>query len=153
MDEPRFVLDTNMIVSGLMSAVSSPGRALDKALSVGRPLLSVAVFDELEEVLGRARFDRYVARQKRDRFLVILLEKAVFVSIAEPLQICRDPKDDKFLDLAVAGQAACLITGDADLLVLNPFQGIPIVTPRRFLDEFPFDENRPAGAAGEGNSK
>lgn len=52
-------------------------------------------------------------------------------------------------DLAVAGDAMCLVTGDADLLVLDPFHGIPILAPRRFLDEFPFDKDEPAGTTGE----
>jgi putative PIN family toxin of toxin-antitoxin system len=149
MDEPRFVLDTNMIVSGLMSAVSAPGQALDKAIGVGRPLLSGPVVIELVDILGRARLDRYVSREKRARFLMTLPRKAVFPSITASFQVCRDPKDDKFLDLAVVGAATCLITGDADLLVLDPFHGIPIVTPRRFLDEFHFDEDEPADADGE----
>jgi putative PIN family toxin of toxin-antitoxin system len=143
MIERRFVLDTNMIVSGLMFERSAPGQALDKALDIGRPLLSGPMLVEIVDVLGRKRFDRYVSRERRNRFLVTLVEKAIFPDIWDSFQVCRDPKDDKFLDLAVAGQATCLVTGDADLLVLDPFHGIPIVTPRRFLDEF--DEREASG--------
>lgn len=50
------------------------------------------------------------------------------------IKACRDPKDDKFLEAAVSGQATHLITGDADLLVLDPFQGIRILPPQEFLD-------------------
>jgi len=46
---------------------------------------------------------------------------------------CRDPRDDKFLDIALAGDAAAIISGDRDLLVLNPWHGIPIVTPAAFI--------------------
>jgi uncharacterized protein len=143
MIERRFVLDTNMIVSGLMFERSAPGQALDKALNTGRPLLSGPILLEIVDVLGRKRFDRYVSRERRNRFLVTLVEKAIFPDIQESFQVCRDSKDDKFLELAVAGKATCLITGDADLLVLDPFRGIPIVTPRRFLDEF--DESEASG--------
>jgi predicted nucleic acid-binding protein len=47
--------------------------------------------------------------------------------------VCRDPKDDKFLEAALTSQADCLVTGDADLLVLDPFEGIPILRPAEFL--------------------
>jgi predicted nucleic acid-binding protein len=46
---------------------------------------------------------------------------------------CRDPKDDKFLQLAVNGNADFIIAGDDDLLVLNPFHGFPIITPASYL--------------------
>ena len=55
------------------------------------------------------------------------------VTIHHHLHACRDPKDDKFLDVALAGGAHALITGDLDLLALHPFHGIPIVTPAEFL--------------------
>jgi predicted nucleic acid-binding protein len=52
------------------------------------------------------------------------------------IDACRDPKDNKFLELAVEAGAACIITGDKDLLVLNPFRNIPIFTPAEFLEKF-----------------
>lgn len=55
------------------------------------------------------------------------------VEIAETIKICRDPKDDKLLELASSGKADFLVTGDNDMLVLNPFRGIEIITPRDFL--------------------
>jgi putative PIN family toxin of toxin-antitoxin system len=136
MTEPRFVLDTSVIVSAALLPRLVPRRAVDKATDSGRVLLSGEILEELVMTLKRERFDRYVSRESRDRFLATLIEQAVFPDIRDSFQVCRDPKDDKFLDLAVAGQAACIITGDDDLLVLDPFRGIPIVTPRRFLDEF-----------------
>ncbi len=47
-----------------------------------------------------------------------------------------DPKDNKFLELALAGNATCIITGDKDLLVLNPFRNIQIISPKEFLEQF-----------------
>jgi uncharacterized protein len=55
------------------------------------------------------------------------------VTIAERIVACRDPTDDKFLELAINGQADAIVTGDLDLLVLNPFQGIPIIDPVAFI--------------------
>jgi len=49
---------------------------------------------------------------------------------------CRDPKDNKFLELAVTANASCIITGDDDLLVLHPFRNIPILNASDFLNNF-----------------
>lgn len=56
------------------------------------------------------------------------------MTITTHVTVCRDPKDDKFLEVAVNGAATYIITGDNDLPVLHPFRGIPIVTPRTFVD-------------------
>lgn len=149
MNERRFLLDTNVIASAAILQRSVPRHTLEKALDLGKPLMSGPILEERVEILGRARFDRYASRERRDRFLATLIEKAVFPGIRDSFRVCRDPKDDKFLDLAVAGNADCIITGDADLLILDLFHGIPIVTPRRFLDDFPFDEGGSTGTSGE----
>jgi putative PIN family toxin of toxin-antitoxin system len=96
-------------------------------------LLSQATAQELQEVLGRAKFDRYVRLATRKRFLAALVRRAIIIEIDQSLHVCRDPRDDKFLELAVCGKASFLVTGDSDLLVLNAFQGIPVVTPAMFL--------------------
>ena len=137
MSKPRFVFDTNVIVSAAILPRSIPRYALEKGLDFGELLMSIAILEELTEILiERARLDRYASREQRERFLATLVSVAVFPDINESFQVCRDPKDDKFLELATAGGARCLITGDADLLVVSPFRGIPIVTPRKFLDDF-----------------
>ena len=69
----------------------------------------------------------------RIEFLETILNDAVWIEIQESVVACRDPKDDKFLALAVNGQADFIVTGDRDLLVLNPFRGIAIVQPEEFL--------------------
>jgi putative PIN family toxin of toxin-antitoxin system len=59
-----------------------------------------------------------------------------FIKVTTTVTICRDPKDNKFLELALEVNAACIVTGDKDLLVLNPFENIPIVTPADFLRDY-----------------
>ena len=66
-------------------------------------------------------------------WLESVLAAAELVSITEPIVACRDPKDDKFLELAVNGGADVIVSGDADLLVLNPFRGIAIISPAVFV--------------------
>lgn len=55
------------------------------------------------------------------------------MTVTERIAACRDPTDDKFLELAVNGRGDLIVSGDGDLLVLNPFRGIPIVSPTTFL--------------------
>jgi putative PIN family toxin of toxin-antitoxin system len=141
--EPRYVFDTNAVVSALMFDQSSPGRALHAAMGRGRLLLSEPTFAELNEVLARPKFDRYLARELREQFLVAFLRDASLVEVPGLLRACRDARDDKFLELAVHGAASCIVTGDQDLLVLHPFQGIPIVTPAQFLDSLSRGQQTP----------
>jgi putative PIN family toxin of toxin-antitoxin system len=135
--DERFVLDTNVIVSALLFSDSAPGQAFFRALKRGRILLSWVVLRELSDVLSRDKFNPYLLPEERQRFLGSLLREASLIDVTDELRVCRDPKDDKFLDLATAGKAACIVTGDKDLLALHPFREIPIVTPAQFLERWP----------------
>lgn len=129
----RIVFDTNVIVSAALLAGSVPRQAFDKALEEGKVLISVQALLELAEVFGREKFDKYLLEEERMRFLVGLLKEAELVEVIEEVTDCRDVKDNKFLELAIAGKADCIVSGDDDLLVLNPFRGIPILNPKDFL--------------------
>ena len=131
----RIVFDTNTVISAALLAHSIPCLAFRRALEIGQVLLSPATLEELAEVLQRPRFNRYVTLAERDEFLEALIDRALFIEPREDIQVCRDPKDDKFLELAVSGSACCIVSGDGDLLGLNPFRGIEIVTPRIFLEK------------------
>jgi putative PIN family toxin of toxin-antitoxin system len=85
-------------------------------------------------VLKRSRFDRYVSREDRIKFLEFLEFKAHFVPIDAEVAIFRDPKDDKFLSLALAGGARFLVTGDSDLSAQDPFGPGRILKPADFLN-------------------
>ena len=132
--DTRYVFDTNVIVSALLFNTSIPGHAFSRALGEGTILVSRSVVKELNDVLGRDKFDRYVTREARERFFESLIRESELVEITESVHVCRDPKDDRILDLAINGNASLVITGDTDLLVLNPFRSIPIVTPARLLE-------------------
>ena len=131
----RIVLDNNALVSRLLLPESTPGRAVRKAVNEGQLLVSEATLMELAEVLARRKFDRYVSVADRQRFLRLLGSVAEMVSIAYPIRACRDPRDDKFLEVAVNGAATAIVTGDRDLLVLNPFHGVAILSPARYLGQ------------------
>ncbi len=135
MTNNRFVLDTNVIVSALLLPRSVPRRAFDTAFDRGLVLASVATLDELDAVLRRKRFDRYVVEEKRLQFLAVFIRDSTLVDVTEVVTDCRDANDNKFLELAVSGNATCIISGDPDLLILHPFRNIPIVTPQVFVSQ------------------
>ena len=132
-DRERVVVDTNALVSRLLLAASTPGQAVRKAVDEAQLLISEATLEELADVLARAKFDPYVTIEERQEFLRLLGRIAEMIPIIHTIHVCRDPRDDKFLELAVNGEASVIITGDADLLDLHPFRGIPIITPASYL--------------------
>lgn len=133
--KPRYVFDTNTLISAVLLEYSVPSRAFRRALKLGQVLLSPETLEELAEVLQREKFNRYVELSERDEFLEALVDRADWVEPLEEIHACRDPKDDKFLELAVDGRADCIVSGDDDLLVLNPFRGIEIQRPSTFLEK------------------
>jgi len=129
----RLVIDTNVFVSGLIFGGSVPGRVVDHAVLAGTLVATHATVDELIAVLLGPKLDRAASRSPRQATLDRLLP---MLNIVEPIRIiraCRDPKDDKFLEAAINGDADAIVTGDKDLLVLHPFGGVDIVTPAGYL--------------------
>ena len=129
----RIVVDTNALVSRLLLPDSVPGQAVRKAVDTGQLLVSESTLVELADVLARPKFDRYLTIKDRQQFLRLLGRVAELVPIVYRVKACRDSTDDKFLELAVNGEADLIMTGDDDLLALDPFQDIPIVAPAAYL--------------------
>ncbi len=129
----RFVFDTNTLVSAVLFEHSKPGQAFRRALQVGSVVLSPSTLDELTEVLERDKFDRYLTPSEREEFLEGLLDRAMVVEPTDTIRECRDPNDEKFLELAVSANASHVVTGDVGLLVLHPFREVEILTPDDFL--------------------
>jgi hypothetical protein len=128
------VVDTNVLVSALLKKDSIPARAFDRVCQHYQIATSLACFNELKEVLSRPRLARYFSPFELELFLDIYLENVVFFVPKQSFSICRDEKDNKFLDVAVEVGAACIVSGDSDLLQLHPFLGIPVLSPSDFLD-------------------
>lgn len=131
----RFVVDTNVFVSAIALPRSVPRQAVDKALAHGLLLFSEATMAELAEVLFRSKFDKYSSIEARSLFLVQLKRASESVRIFQAVRECRDPKDDKFLEVALNGSADVIITGDADLIALHPWREIAIMSPAEYLNE------------------
>ena len=134
MKRERVVFDTNVLISGLFSTTSTPARALGQAISNGQLVASAATLRELMTKLLSPKFDRYLPRERRDALLLRLAPLIEIVEVLQLVRASRDPDDDKFLEAAVNGRADVVVSGDEDLLELNPFRGIAILTPAAFVD-------------------
>jgi len=129
----RVVVDTNVLVSRLLVAESIPAHAVSKVRRDGRLLVSEATMNELADVLARPKLDAYLSLADRKQFVRQLGRIAEFVPIIQVVRECRDPRDDKFLEVALNGQADAIITGDGDLLRMHPWRGIAILSPGQYL--------------------
>jgi putative PIN family toxin of toxin-antitoxin system len=121
----RLVVDTNCFVSVV--------RWIERH---GGLLKSEATERQLLDVLSRPHILGVTIPALREG-IVRMLAAAELVSITERIVACRDPTDDKFLELAVNGHAELIVSGDGDLLMLNPFRDVPIVTPAAFVHDMP----------------
>jgi putative PIN family toxin of toxin-antitoxin system len=132
----RAVVDTGVFVSALIRCQGTTGAVLG-ALRDGRfsAIYSTETLVEIVDVLGRDHIRAKYHLQPDDITALIQLIRlrGELVIPTEKVNACRDPKDDKFLEAAVAGRAECIVSGDADLLDMKSFEGIPILRPAEFL--------------------
>lgn len=138
----RVVFDTSTLVGAALKPGSVPHQALLQALAWSDVCVSAATWQELDSVLQRKHFDRYLPREARLAFVTLLRQHTHLfaVTLADEVALvplCRDPKDNKFLALAHVCQADALVSSDADLLVLHPWCGVPVVTAAGFLALLP----------------
>jgi putative PIN family toxin of toxin-antitoxin system len=129
----RVVIDTNVFISAALKDRSPPSDAVHLAAERELLLKSATTEQELFITLSRPRLAPLIPPLLQD-WLADVLAAAELVPITERIVACRDPKDDKFLELAVNGHADLIVSGDADLLTVNPFRGIPIITPAAFVE-------------------
>jgi uncharacterized protein len=134
MTAERVVVDTNVLISALLTPTGTPGQVMRELATSGSTLLlSRITFLELASRLARPKFDRYRTPEQMDRYLEWLAELAEWVKPSIRITDCRDPDDNRFLEILVAGDGSLLITGDPDLLELHPYEDRPIITPAEFL--------------------
>ncbi|MGC1247776.1 MAG: putative toxin-antitoxin system toxin component, PIN family [Spirulinaceae cyanobacterium] len=131
----KFVIDTNVLISALLFKSSIPFQAIKLAEKRGIILYSEATLNELEQVLNRKKFNKYISLEERQVFLLKFVSSCQLISITKNISICRDEKDNKFLELAISGNADVIVTGDLDLLELNPFQEVEIITPDTVISD------------------
>lgn len=128
------VFDASALVSAALKADSVPKQALLRAEETDVLVLSAAVEAEVVGVLNRPKFARIIPPERRKRFLADLRGAAVWFEPTLPVTDCRDPKDNKYLELALTAGADIIVSGDNDLLVLHPWRGVRILLPRNYLE-------------------
>ncbi len=129
-----WVFDTNTLVSALFDENSKPGLALKKARETGKLLVSPEIVAEYLEVFSRPKFDKYISPEIRLLFIDNIISTAEVIEPSIRVTVCRDQRDNKFLELALSEKTQCIVSGDQDLLVLHPFEGIPIISAANFLE-------------------
>lgn len=132
----RIIIDSNVIISAILVPRAFPSQTVKTARREGLILISKETIEEVREVISREKFNKYLSFEARKNILDKIEKKALMVDVLENIEVCRDLKDNKFLELGVSGNADYIVTGDKDLLVLHPFRGIQIVTPEQFLKNF-----------------
>lgn len=130
----RVVIDTNVYLSRFLREQSVPGQAVGRAWREAVTLTSTAILEELRAVLHRPKFARYIQIEKIEPYLEKVGAFGLVLVNSPIIRACRDPRDDKFLEVAVHGRADVIVTGDTDLLALDPFRGIAILTPAEYLE-------------------
>jgi uncharacterized protein len=127
------VFDASTLVSGALKTGSIPERALLRAQEIDVLALSTAVADEIAEVLSRPKFADAISLARRDGFLEALRRSAIWFDPRARVTDCRDAKDNKYLELALAAGAEAIVSSDEDLLVLHPWRGVSILSPGAYL--------------------
>ncbi|OIN88889.1 putative toxin-antitoxin system toxin component, PIN family [Candidatus Beckwithbacteria bacterium CG_4_10_14_0_2_um_filter_47_25] len=126
---PRVVIDTNVLISGFYWS-GIPKRIINLWLK-GKFRLYVSPGTAAELISLLIRFE--VPRTKIKNIKKILVTHSVRIIPQQKVTVCRDPKDNQFLELCLAASADYLITGDKDLLILKKFHQTQIFSPKQFL--------------------
>ena len=138
----RAVVDTNILVRALIKPQGTVGPVLRRLRDGAyRLLYSESLLVELVDVLGRPRIrGKYGIGPDDVATVLTLIDLRGELVVPRHIAVCRDSKDNQVLEAATSGRADIIVTGDDDLLVLNPLEGIPIVVPAVFLELL--DKNR-----------
>lgn len=137
----RVLIDTSSLVGAMLQPGSVPHAALLHALAAAQLCASAATLDELQRVLRRPKFDRYLPLELRKEFFDIVARAATVYEVtaqddAAVTPRCRDPQDDKFLALALVCPADVIVASDRDLLALDPWHDSRIMTPAHYLQTY-----------------
>lgn len=130
------VVDTNILISAILSPDGTARKALDKVYNQFKIAQSEQTYQELKTRINKPKFDKYISDEERKDFLNTVLKKSQFIKVKSKITDCRDPEDNKFLELSIDAKSLFLITGDKDLLVLKSLEEYQdlIITPREFID-------------------
>ena len=132
----RVVLDANVLIS----AVLFPGvcRTIMELLGEDKVtlVLSPALLEDFLRAIEKPRLKKLLPPDLLEEMISLIHRKAFIVEPKIKIKACRDPSDDAVLEAAIAGKAGMVVSGDKDLLTMNPFRNLAIVSPRTFLNKF-----------------
>ena len=131
--ERRIVVDTGVLVSAAIRPQSIPALALEKAWLLFDVCASHSTLAELRRVLLADKFEAYRPLASRSLFVMGFVQRATRFHVTISVTDCRDAKDNQFLELAQTANAEMILSSDADLTVLHPWRGFPILPPAAFL--------------------
>ncbi len=135
------VFDTNCLISAPLIKSSISRKAFDQALDYYEILISDETAAEFEDVAGRKKFEKYLEEGEREIFEELLYRESKFIEVTVAAEASGDPDDNKFLELAICGKADIIISGDKDLLALDPFRNIRVVTHGHLLKSLHFQKS------------
>jgi len=133
-DKSNIVIDTGTLISASFRIESIPSKAYFKALREFNVCISEETLTELKTVMQREKFNKYLSLENRISFIELYQEQSTLYEVKESVFDCRDPNDNKFLELALTVQAEIIISSDEDLFILNPYRNIAILKPAEFLN-------------------
>ena len=131
----KIVVDTNIFISAYIYGGDVRGITTRYAKKSDALFITDEIMNEVKNVFGRPKFG--LSKEQFDYVITDIEKHGNKVTVLPQHQIgavCRDPKDIKYLECAVAAKADCIITGDLDLLVLKEYNGIKILTAKEYLD-------------------
>ncbi|MEX1166128.1 MAG: putative toxin-antitoxin system toxin component, PIN family [Hydrogenophaga sp.] len=129
----RIVIDTGVWISAALMPSSLPAQAVALAWARYEICASGATLDELQRVLARDKFDKYLPLAAREAFFEGVQQRVLKVEVHSTVTDCSDPKDKPFLALALDAGASLLLASDPHLSSLHPWRGIPILNPAAFV--------------------
>lgn len=130
----KVVVDSNIWISVLInkSYQSFIKGLIEKDFKI---ICSRNQLEEISSVLTRPKISRYIQRAQIKEFLILFLKTVDLVEIKEIVKDCRDEKDNFILETALSGGVDFIISNDNDLLVMNPYKGIEILTVTEFQNK------------------
>jgi putative PIN family toxin of toxin-antitoxin system len=129
----KIVADTNIFISSFFFG-GNPRKIMERVISGDdRLFICKEILHETASVMARSKFN--VSNEYITRFIRSIEDVAHHITITGTVQqICRDSKDDKILECALLANSDCIITGDNDLLILEEFRGIKILTANKYVN-------------------
>ena len=136
----RVVFDTSALIAACLHPEREPANIFRRAVLEHDVFYSVDTFSELVTVLSREKFNAWRPLEQRLMWAKLFRQSVILIEATTPVTACRDPKDNKFLELAISARADVLVSSDVHLLEMHPFRGIQILQWVDFKQEILRDE-------------